>query len=436
MSAEADRAFLASDAFRAWEKRMQAANESVVVFGPYLDSLLDRLLKTCPLDVDAITVVTDLSPASGAVDYRAQLIEVHALLQRGIKVCSLSRLHAKVLLCDWQTVTIGSQNFTDYARNSYETTAVPAEDLRESKFMSTLREWFDAAVPVDLSFVELLLAGLDSDMNAARGAQAALATSYEQLWDKYQREQAAGLTPIGARLGAAIRSAQERLARPSVRARLVEVGDEYRSYNTFSADPRSSLVEWPTQFPGQAATSRSLTRYFNYPMILNPSGRMGYARVVGTRISYVDNGVNRTLESLAGMKYRMHVQFPDDNLDAANLYATLRSEDRESTAAIKLLVQFDIGNAVLVGHEIIEDGVFRNYVPESGWHASSPEEVAASFANLEEFHQLMHAAFDSFKYEDPLLYLPNADKFFPPGELLVTLVEYAEQPVLVVSQET
>jgi hypothetical protein len=63
MSTGADRSFLAGDAFLVWKKRVQAASESIVVFGPYLDILLDHLLKNSALEVDAITVVTDLSPA-------------------------------------------------------------------------------------------------------------------------------------------------------------------------------------------------------------------------------------------------------------------------------------------------------------------------------------------------------------------------------------
>ena len=112
MSAQEDRTFLARDAYRSWKKKVQEATQSIVVFTPYLDGLLDRLLRNSKLQEDAVAVVTDLSPASGALDYRAQLIGIRALLRRGIEVRSLLRIHAKVLVCDWCTVTIGSQNFT------------------------------------------------------------------------------------------------------------------------------------------------------------------------------------------------------------------------------------------------------------------------------------------------------------------------------------
>ena len=224
---------MADAAYRAWKRKVQEAAESVVVFTPYLDSLLDRLLTNSALEAEAMAVVTDLSPASGALDYRAQLIGVRALLRRGVEVRSLLRLHAKVLLCDWRTATMGSQNFTSYGRGSRETTAVPPDDLGESRFVATLRKWFDAAVPVDMVLVERLLAGLENEMKAVQDAQEALAASYEQLRDEYQRElerqqqheeelrrQAQAARPaIAARLGDAVKRAHERLARPVVRAR-------------------------------------------------------------------------------------------------------------------------------------------------------------------------------------------------------------------------
>jgi hypothetical protein len=143
-----------------------------------------------------------------------------------------------VLLCDWRTVTVGSQNFTSYGRGSHETTALPADDLSESDFAATLRAWFDAAAPVDLTLVERMLEDLREEMKAVQDAQAALGASYEQLWQEYQQEleltrlrqleEARRLreqAPIGFRLGAALTHVHERLARPAVWARLAEVGD-------------------------------------------------------------------------------------------------------------------------------------------------------------------------------------------------------------------
>jgi hypothetical protein len=454
MSGQEDRTFLARDAYRAWKRKVQEAAESVVVFTPYLDSLLDRLLRNSALEAEAMTVVTDLSPGSGALDYRAQLIGVRALLRRGVEVRSLFRLHAKVLLCDWQTATMGSQNFTSYGRGSRETTAVPPDDLGESRFVATLGEWFDAAVPVDIVLVERLLAGLENEIKAVQDAQEALAASYEQLWDEYQRDlerqrrheqelrrQAQAARPaIAARLGDAVMRAQERLARPVVWARLTEVGyrdsyDTWGKYDTLLTDRESDLTRWSARASDQADAHRSLHRFNMYPLILNPSGRMGFGRVAVTRISYVRRAVGWTApKSLAGMTYRLHVEFPEKDFETANLHITLRSTAELSGATVKLLVRFDGIEAVLVGHEIAGVGLLGSYVPGSGWRAMTPEDVAASFVSPEAFNQLMKAAFASFKHRELGIANHNAGQFFPSGWVRVTLIEYAGQPVLVVSE--
>jgi hypothetical protein len=174
-----------------------------------------------------------------------------------------------------------------------------------------------------------------------------------------------------------------------------------------------------------------------YPVILNPSGRMGFGRVGETQISYVRTSVEeKNPQTIAGMTYRILIESPDQDFETANLHITLRPESAQSTAAVKLLVQFDCREAQLIDHEIIRDGVFRADIPGSGWRVLSPEEVAASFVSPEPRRQLMRRALDSFTCEVLQKNIHNADMFFPTGSLRITLVEYAGRPVFVASQQT
>jgi hypothetical protein len=61
--------------------------------------------------------------------------------------------------------------------------------------------------------------------------------------------------------------------------------------------------------------------------------------------------------------------------------------------------------------------------------------VAENFASQEDFNQVVQSAFASFKYSELRIYDHNADRFFPSGWLRVTLIEYADQPVLVASEQ-
>jgi hypothetical protein len=134
------------------------------------------------------------------------------------------------------------------------------------------------------------------------------------------------------------------------------------------------------------------------------------------------------------MKYRMRVEFPDKDLETANLLITLRPTSAQSSVAVKLLVRFDGVEAILAGHEIAGDGMFGDYDPKFGWRAFSPEEVAAIFADADTLNQLMQVAFQTFKYSELGIGDRDADEFFPPGWLRVTLIEYAARPILAVSE--
>jgi hypothetical protein len=284
-------------------------------------------------------------------------------------------------------------------------------------------------------------------MEAVRDAQAALTASYEQLQEAYERqrqleeirrrrEQAAALAPIGVRLGAAVRDVRERLARPAVWAPLKEVSGSNYTYYTLRANTDSNLTQWPDQPPGQAVTYRSLARLNMYPVILSPSWRMGFGRVGRGQISYVRSAVDmQAPESFAGMRYRLNVECPGEDFETANLHITLTPDTAQLTA-VKLLVQFDGRDAVLTDWKTVGDGAFSTYVPGMGPHTLSADDVAATFASPAPFRQLMHSALASFKYNELGIYGQNAEGFFPPEWLLVTLLEYAGRPILVGHQPT
>lgn len=154
MTAADGKQFLAADAYPTWRRRVKSAKTSVRIYSPYLDRLAVDLLGHADPDQVVLSVLTDLSPASGTLDYRGQLLALKRLIDRGIEIRSLPRLNAKVLLVDDETVTVGSQNFTSYARRSHETTVFSTTDMSESRFVETLERWWVDAEPVDIELLE------------------------------------------------------------------------------------------------------------------------------------------------------------------------------------------------------------------------------------------------------------------------------------------
>jgi hypothetical protein len=180
--------FVAADIYPKWKRRVAAAAESVRVYCPYLDRLAVDLLGNSALGPENVAVVTDLSPESGPSDYRGQLLAIRRLISSGIEVRSLPRLHAKVLLVDGRQVTMGSQNFTGYARRSKETSLAADADLGASTFVRILNEWFNEAVPVDGDLVDRLLERLEQPMARAREAIQELINSFGDVERSYRSE--------------------------------------------------------------------------------------------------------------------------------------------------------------------------------------------------------------------------------------------------------
>jgi hypothetical protein len=79
-----------------------------------------------------------------------------------------------------QVRTVGSQNFTSYARKSKETTAAPSVDLAGSNVLATLAQWYKAAEPVELEDVERLLSLLDEPLKKFHAAHADLMDAFHR----------------------------------------------------------------------------------------------------------------------------------------------------------------------------------------------------------------------------------------------------------------
>lgn len=443
MAPESNLVILAHDAYKDWKRRVQAATESVRVFTPYFDRMLDRLLSNACLDPGALSVVTDFSPTSGALDYRGQLLGARALLRRGVEVRSLSRLHAKVLVCDGAQVAVGSQNFTTYGRGSKETTVIPADVVSGTEFVSTLEEWYQISTPVTLEFIELLLAELDEAARSAVEASGRLSTAFDERWSAYlkvreeerrRRERLSRLQPLASQLASAVQTTTQRTARPMVWARLGIAG-EYDYYETLLADKNSTLAAWPMKdLKGRRAITE-LRRLSFYPIILNPSGRMAFARVAGTRITYVRQAVKwvRPFEIL-GTYYNLTVRFPKDGLEARNIEMSLSMSGPPASVSLELSLRFDGLAFTMTSWEIVARS------PTSTLGTRRIESLTVSLETLvdglhdaEELDELFHAAFRTFRFSELGVGNRNANDFFPQGWVRVALIEYSERPVLVVT---
>ena len=103
-----------------WKEYIQDASESIVVFTPYFDRLLVELFSSCELPYSEIYLVTQIDRIDSRPENLNRLDRIVQLVNLGVNVSILDRLHAKVLIVDDEHAFFGSQNFTKYSTESLE----------------------------------------------------------------------------------------------------------------------------------------------------------------------------------------------------------------------------------------------------------------------------------------------------------------------------
>lgn len=327
---------LARDVYAEWKARVKDACDSIVVFTPYLDALVVRLLFHSAMDADRLVVVTDLSPTTGALNYLAQLRAIAKLLDRGISVRSLERLHAKVLMTDGKFVTVGSQNFTTFARNSHEATSVPDTDLSDSVFVQTLNTWLADATPIDSELIELLLTEVKLEAIQVQESNkvllAAIGAVREDHRAEVERRRALEAAAKGHAARARFSAMRLRGLASAQRSRIAQGeaiiqrdlvwSSSGHWYPTQKANATASLTAWIVG-AGPATRRVTLDRAYWYPVMNAGSGRMSWARIVKTRITYVKSGVIFTMQRLfENTPVKVQVNFPSSRTLERNIVFT------------------------------------------------------------------------------------------------------------------
>jgi hypothetical protein len=384
----------------------------------------------------ALTVVTDLTPQEASA-YIGQLRALEKLLDLGVQVRSLSRLHANVLLVDGTYVIAGSQNFTTYARQSKEATAVPPEDLSGSRFVQRLNEWLRASEVVDQELIDHLLKDIKAVAKAATEAEEVLQLAVVDSLSRFllerakreheERERKARITfaQFSRERLFALRSAKStRLAHGDAFIQRSSAGDWFNPYTTFKADSNTDLTSWVVTEPSGDVRLVNLDPFDWYPILMTGSGRMTRARVVKTRITYVKDGVNFTqTREVDNSTVSVKVTFPLTLPSGANVVMTL-TETPVPYVACQMEALFDGESFVLLGIE--QTGQLRG----PGYGDSFEEACRGLFDDSNERDKLFRFVFRDIRFSETEIRNHNASNYFQGDQYRLSLLEYADTPVL------
>lgn len=130
-------------AYSSWLEIAESAQSQLVIFSPFLDEMIIHLFEECPLNWEKLGLVTQLDWEDTTMQGLTKKVVLRRLIDNGVDVRYLPRLHAKAIVSDWDRAVIGSQNFTYYSQQSYEISFQLdryADDAELDEIFETLNE--------------------------------------------------------------------------------------------------------------------------------------------------------------------------------------------------------------------------------------------------------------------------------------------------------
>lgn len=414
-------AAIAGDIYPTWAKIIAEATSRVVILTPYLDELVPKLLSKSTIDPSCVTVITDLSPDSSAREYLRQLKTLSVLISQSVNVRTLPRLHAKVLIVDDAYFTVGSQNFTTYARGSRETNVSILVEPATAAFLETLWEWIDESVPIDEELLAALTAAIEEQAEQAKDALSGLQDAVEQFMLDWNARQA---RDESERLKALEIASPFRLAQGAARARLQLIDTGWDMYWTLLCDPGSDLTAW--SIVGEDGRTKTAIRRLNMcPIFLSDTHQMALGRIGKTRITYVRESVRwKRAVTLGVFEYRVTLRFPKAGTRTCNIKFDF--EDYwEDGPTVTLDAHFDGSSLRFLGTR-----------PQPGHHRDDSftlisNTILEELSTHESQQDFIRTCLVPFKFESMDLSHKNASSFFSDSTYRLALGALSSSPVLV-----
>jgi len=405
----------------------RGANRSIVIFSPYLDTQVSSILGSSLLASENKIVVTDLSPDSGALDYLSQLKTLRKLMQKGVEVRSLPRLHAKVLWVDEFHVSVGSQNFTKYARTSKETTSFYIEEAEIKSLHPVLTKWLSDSEPVSFTLLNELIDALTVKSREKVKAHAVLVETFSNQLENYKSKIELNKKNLELERRRKLADLQQqselRLAQSKAFGQLTLMFDaNYETYETMLVDTGYDLTRWYHTSNGKDEI-RDLGSKRMFPILLADSERMGFARVAKTRITYIRTGVVWSDFNLPGIgTNKLSIQFPNCETHTVNLEMIFHQGAR---ARYGFKCKFNGEKLDIVSEKYVPD------IPLSNYSSTFSDAAREQITNADILQEIFSNRMNGFRFSELGIKNKNAADFFSAGPYSFGALTFAGAPILV-----
>lgn len=391
---------------RRWRKELGAQPPTALAFSPYITPTTGESILT-KLEGGKCDVYTRFEAdlfASGA----SSIATLKKLLHHGHGLFHLPELHAKIVLIPERFASVGSQNITHRGIRNREATVAIDDPATIQEIQKLVMPWMRTARPITeqmLSDMESLLPPLKLLYKKAQEAAAAANVEVELQRVQREKEQEQRREQYRERVRRlrALRAAIDRADHSrSTAVGEVQYASEYRETKSLIFDRMVDLTKWSV-----GNRTLSLLRTHRYLCVMEETGKIGWARVMKKRITFIEDGVLPTeMISLNGRLYKLSLNatWPPLSNDGQNMEVHIISPSGYKLCTV---------HAVFALDSLTVLGVIRPKSADRDWQAEQVSEWIA--ANDSEFiSALLPILLHSFRYKSNLRGV-QANQFF--GEL-------------------
>lgn len=420
MAKNLDKQIIAGNIFQRWRKLIQSANKSITIFSPYIDELIIELLQFTPdcIKPKQITVITNID-AQNIIPYKNSLRTLLSLMDEKINVKQLNDLHAKILLIDDSFVSLGSQNFTKRGRRNKEASIKLSETISDTDFLKKLHEWIDISESIDRGLIKKLLKLLpeyfDDYTNLIKNANKEFSKLSEPYSEPYKRRRA---------LRQAEKKSRWKLKNENVLATIKDVNsfshESYTGWYTtliLNDAINDNLTHWIYTNENESRR-RDLYKFAYYPILNAYNFRMGFARVVKTRITYIRDDPIYFSREINGHNCYIGIHFPKRNTKIVNLILNLWVNSTH-VLSVKLLFTGDMHKIVSKNYNKACTDELRKFTETTFFENKT--------IPLWIFIDLLQARIKKTNIKEK-----NIKKFLSGSNYRLSLIEYAYEPILTV----
>jgi hypothetical protein len=307
-----------------WAATARSTNGASVFLSPYLTSTTaETVLRNLKVKARIYTLFKAENFASGA----SSLGTLRKLVVDGHLLFHLEGLHAKVALFD-DVGSIGSQNLTRGGTTRLEASVVLTDPVAIQHMKTRVTEWIEEASPISLDMIEDMERELrplrKQYVKAQRLAQELDGLIEERELLRVATKAQARVKVRRRRVRAFVRSIQSTNQSSDVvygEIQSVNTNAGWSTTHSLIALYRGNLLRWrlANEEVGLSTTKR-------YLCVIPTSGKLGWARVMKTRITFVGAGVlNAGFITIGESRYRVSMQadWSNDGARGRNLEVTL-----------------------------------------------------------------------------------------------------------------